>query len=194
VKKSQVKIVLYSTFALVVLALMMMREFVWRYQSPFSLRIKATLSNGADTANITVYEYTGSSVDTVRSEFKDSRSGVTKVMIVNREKNDSLYFIAHGHYYSNSVPITFSTDRARELLLIPNTEQGLALGVGELIYLDTAGQLSAIHVQSPNVGDVDSDGVFEIYDMSVRKFLHLDRAEHKWNVALQVNHDATKSQ
>ncbi len=151
------------------------------------------MTNGRDTASIVLDEYTETPVDTVRSEFRNPRKGVTSVTVVQVGKPDTLQFLAHGHYYSGMVPITFSSDRARELILIPNTEQGLALGVGELLYLDTAGKLSVIHIQSPNVGDIDSDGVFEVFDARAGAALHLDRGAKKWVVVPDFNRKAGTS-
>lgn len=192
VKKSQLKIALYSALVVTLLGIMLMREFVWRYQSPFSLTLEGRVTNGRDTSQVRIDEFTETKVDTVQSEFENARSGVTRVKIILQGKADTLSFLAHGHYYSSLAPLTFSNDRAEELFLIPNTEQGLALGVGELVYLDTAGKLSITHVQSSSVADADGDSVFEIRGGPTHELQHLDRSQKNWIAAPEVNRELRK--
>jgi len=167
---------LFGLFVLFIL----LRELVWRFTSPFSMDIHGMLTNGSDSVSVTIHESTDTPVDSVREEFGDPRSGKTSVRVIPQSHASPLSFVATGHYYSSAVPLTFSEDHARELFLIPSTEQGLPLGLGELIYLDTSGNLNTLHIESRNMGDVDSDGVYEIYDNFRHTFLHLNRASRNW--------------
>ena len=173
---------LYVVIFVVVSTALILHEWQWRYDSPFKYVAERQLLWGPNSEKRMVHieQFTLTPVDSSRREFKDPRNGVTDVTIWQLGRADTLRFKARGHYYSGFLPAKFTNDGSAQIFLIPNTEQDLALGVGELIYLDSAQKLAVQHIESTNVGDADKDGVFEIYDRSLGTFEHLDPMQGKW--------------
>jgi hypothetical protein len=175
---------LYAVAFVGFIVLLGMREWKWRFISPFTFSVTRSVTGNTGPVSITIRQYTETPVDTVRSEFGDPRKGVTAVSIWKAGSLDTLKFVVKSHYYSTMSPITFSDDHATEIFMVPNTETGLALGVGELVYLDANEQLHAYHIESSNIGDLDSDGIYEIFDRVSGTFQHLDRATGTWSPVL----------
>jgi hypothetical protein len=167
-----------GALAFVVLMLMLRFEFAGRFVSPLNLSSRHVLSADGREETITITQFSTSSTDTLRHEFPDRKRGTVSVTISH--SLDTIQFTAHGQYYSEFRKARFSSNSSTELLMVPNTEHGLGFGVGEVVFLKTDSTIGVIHLESRNVGDIDSDRVFEVFDPSQGVFTHLDRAKGVW--------------
>src|SRR5471030_1931951 len=85
---------IYATLFLLFIAFFAMREWKWRFLSPYEMRVTRTLTGNTANIPIIIRQFSTTGVDTIRSEFSDPREGVTKVSIWKIGDTDTLTFSA----------------------------------------------------------------------------------------------------
>jgi hypothetical protein len=160
---SQKKVMRVVTFALSLLFLIFIlgNEFFWRYDSKLDIVIRTSLRDSKmNQRRVIIRQISKSPVDTTRREYKDILHGRTDVVIWLDGSLDSLHLPLSGKYISEARPVHISSDSSSQIILIPNTLQGLPSGSNMIIYLKNDSLM--LLEFSAFIGDVDKDGNEEV--------------------------------
>ena len=156
--KKKVTKVLYIGLSLFFLVCIFGYEFFWRYDSKLDITIHAKLRDNYGTEkNIVITEHSESAVDTTRREYKDVKHGKTDIAITFEGSNDTIRTSMNGKYISEARTIHISSDPSSQLLLIPNTIQGLSSGSNQILYFKSDSLL--LKEFSGFIADVDKDAM-----------------------------------
>jgi hypothetical protein len=167
-KKAQAAI--YTVAALFFLFLIFGNELFWRYESNLNITIRAKIRDKNKSEKIiAIEEESDSPVDTSRREFKDIKRGITDVYIwidngtnfPDSSKQQIIKLSLSGKYFTEARPVHLSNDSSTQLLLIPNTIQGMETGANKMIYLKSDSTF-ALKEFSGFIADVDKDGSEEV--------------------------------
>ncbi len=180
-KKAQAAI--YTVAALFFLFLIFGNEFFWRYDSKLHLLIRAKIRNkNRSEKTIVIQEKSDSPVDTSRREYKDIKHGKTLISIWLDDANSSnrqiISLSLAGKYISEARPVHLSNDSSTQLLLIPNTIQGMETGANKMIYLKNDSTFG-LKEFSGFIADVDKDG-FEEVNIPDKGWVKFDSETGEW--------------
>ncbi len=190
--KSRISTILIIVVLILFSSFIIMRELFWRFDAKLDLLLKIPIRT-ADSKEHTlfIHETSTSQVDTVRRQFVDLKTGVTKVSLWIDNSLDTTHFSIIGRYYSEVRDLALSNDSSTQALLIPNTEHGMPTGWGELIYLKADGSLIHSELVTPHIGDADKDGRLEVYDPRANTYSKLNPATGTW-VKVDIKIDTTR--
>ena len=178
--KNKVMRVVYITLSLLFLFYFIGSEFFWRYDPKLDMTIHTSLrDNNLREKKITIREYGDSPVDTSRREYKDILHGKTVVTVSLNGSSDTIRFILEGKYISESRLLHISADSSTQLLLIPNTLQGLPVGLNKIIYLQNDSML-VLKEFSGFIGDVDHDASEEVNIPEKGGWMRLNTSNGEW--------------
>ena len=185
--KKKVSRAIYIVISVLFLASLIGHEFFWRYASSLNLMIKATLhDNSKIDRTLVIAQKSDSPVDTSRREFKDVRHGETTVYMwlenghVAPDSTQQIIMLTlRGKYISETRPIHISTDSSSQLLLIPNTIQGLPTGSNKIIYLKNDSVFALLEFNG-FINDIDKDGRDEVNIPDCGGWMRLNTQTSEW--------------
>jgi len=177
--KKKVTRAIYIGLSLLFLILLIGTEFFWRYDAKLDITINATLRDAAlNQRKLIIHELSSSAVDTSRREYKDILHGITDVAIALEGSRDSIHLSLTGKYISEAREMHISSDSSTQIVLIPNTLQGMPAGSNKIIYLKND-SLKLLEF-SAFIGDVDRDGNEEVNIPEEGGWVRLNTSEGKW--------------
>ncbi|MFI5262899.1 MAG: hypothetical protein ACHQM6_00130 [Candidatus Kapaibacterium sp.] len=177
--KKKVTRAIYIAVSLLFLILLIGSEFFWRYDTKLDITISTSLRDAAlNQRKLVIHELSDSPVDTTRREFKNILHGKTDVAIALEGSRDSIHLSFTGKYISEARPMHISSDSSTQIVLIPNTLQGLPTGSNSIIYLRND---SLKLLEFPAfIGDVDHDGNEEVNIPEEGGWMRLNTATGQW--------------
>ncbi|MEP7234105.1 MAG: hypothetical protein ABI778_02300 [Ignavibacteriota bacterium] len=171
--------VTYIVLAALFIVFILLNELFWRYSSKLDLTIRTSLRNTSQQLRaVIIHQWSQSAVDTSRREYKEILHGVTDVSLVLEGSKDSIHFLLPGKYISEVREIHISSDSSRQLLLIPNTLQGMPSGSNRVLYLRND-SLALLNFDA-FIGDVDRDGNDEVNIPAEGGWVRLNTGSGKW--------------
>jgi hypothetical protein len=178
-KKSKVSQGVYIALASLFLLFILGYEFAWRYDPKLDITINTVIRDAKmNSKNIIIHEQSDSPVDTSRRDYKDIRHGKTDIAICIEGECDTIYFSMNGKYISETRKIHISSDSSDQIILIPNTIQGLPTGSNMILFMKDD-SLSLLEV-SGFIADIDKDGNEEVNIPSQGGWVKLDAASGDW--------------
>ncbi len=181
--KKKVTRAIYIGLSLLFLAILIGTEFFWRYDNHLSLTIKAALRNNSKAGRtLVIFEKSDSPVDTARREFKDIRHGTTDIMMWLEGNHDTIHLSLQGKYFSEGRTVHISADSSTQIILIPNTIQGLPTGSNKIIYLKND-SVVALKEFSGFINDIDKDGQEEVNIPEKGGWVRLNTQSGEWTPA-----------
>ena len=175
---------IYISLSLLFLAILIGTEFFWRYDSHLNLTIKAKLrDNSKSDRTLVISEKSNSPVDTSRREFKDISHGSTDVMMWLEGHRDTIHLSLQGKYISEGRAVHISSDSSTQIILIPNTIQGLPTGSNKIIYLKNDSAM-ALKEFSGFINDIDKDGREEVNIPESGGWMRLNTETGDWGKAI----------
>ena len=170
---------MYSSLAFLFLVFILGNEFFWRYDSKLDLKINSSLRDSKMSERIiTIHEVSDSEVDTTRREYKDILHGRTDITVICNGCPNTIHLSLFGKYISEARQIHISADSSTQIVLIPNTLQGLPSGSNKIIYLKND-SLKLLDF-SAFIGDVDRDGNEEVNIPDEGGWVRLNPETGKW--------------
>ncbi len=181
--KKKVTRAIYIILSLLFLALLIGTEFIWRYDAHLNHTIKVALRNNSKSDRmLVIFEKSESPVDTARREFKDIRHGITDIMMWLEGYHDTIHLSLQGKYLSEGRSVHISSDSSTQIILIPNTIQGLPSGSNKIIYLKNDSVI-ALKEFSGFINDIDKDGKEEVNIPENGGWMRLNPATGEWTPA-----------
>jgi hypothetical protein len=178
-QKKKVLRVVYLSLAFLFLVFILGNEFFWRYDSRLDITITTSLRDlRMNQRKVLIHELSDSQVDTTRREYKDILHGKTDVTVTCGGSRDTIHLSLSGKYISEARQIHISSDSSTQLVLIPNTLQGLPSGANMIIYLQND-SLKLLEF-SAFIGDVDRDGNEEVNIPDEGGWMRLNTENGKW--------------
>ena len=162
---------LYIGASLAFLVFLIGSEFFWRYDSKLHMMIRASFRDaGKIEKTLVVVEENPSPVDTAHREFKSIHPGNTTVylfldagkQLTDSSKQQIIMMDLKDKYISEVRPIHISSDSSTQLLLIPNTTQGLPAGSSKIVYLKNDSTMGLLQLSGYFISDIDKDGSEEV--------------------------------
>lgn len=178
--KKKVMRAVYITLSLLFLFYFIGSEFFWRFDTKLDIRIHAGLRDSKlKERMLTIHEQSNSQVDTSRRQYKDILHGITNVSISLDGSSDTIHISLTGKYYSEARPLHISADSSTQILLIPNTLQGLPAGSNKIIYLQNDSIL-VVKEFFGFIGNVDHDGSEEVNIPEKGGWMRLSIGNGEW--------------
>jgi hypothetical protein len=160
--KKKVTRAIYIGISLLFLIVLIGNELFWRYSAKLDITIHAKLRNSVLLQReLVLHEFSDSPVDTSRREYKDIHHGKTDIAIWLEKGHDTIHLSLAGKYLSEVRTLHISSDSSTQIILIPNTIQGLPSGQSTILYLKNDSVLTVIDFRY-FIGDVDHDGSEEV--------------------------------
>jgi len=162
---------LYIGASLLFLALLIGTEFYWRFDPKLHMIIRSPFRDTAkNEKTLIVLEENSSAVDTARREFKSIHPGITTVYLFldagktlpDSSKQQIIMLQLTDKYLSEVRPLHISSDSSTQLLLIPNTTQGLPAGSSKIVYLKNDSTIGLLQLSGLFISDIDKDGSEEV--------------------------------
>lgn len=178
--KKKVTKAVYFGLSLLFLVVLIGNEFYWRYSPKLDITIRASLRNNQlRQRELVVHEHSDSPVDTSRREFHDIHTGKTAIAIWLTGSNDTIHLSMSGKYISEVRSLHLSSDSSSQIILIPNTIQGLPSGSSTILYLKGDSILSLLEF-GYFIGDADHDGKEEVNIPEKRAWMRLNTSTGEW--------------
>jgi hypothetical protein len=179
VKKQLVR-ALYVVVPLLFVILIVGHEFFWHYEPSLHIKRVVKIRNSKmQEKTIIIEEDNPSPVDTFRREIKNSES-ITKVKLwLDFAQRDSFSISITGKYFSDFRPVHLSADSSTEIMLIPNSFQGLPVGWASIIYLKNDSVLAKKEFSGYFIGDMNNDGAEEV-NIPGKGWMKLDTKTGEW--------------
>jgi hypothetical protein len=176
--------VIYISLSFLFLIFILGNEFFWRYDSKLDITIRSSLRDSKmSERKVVIHEISDSPVDTTRREYKDIHHGKTDVAAWLDGGHDTVHLSLSAKYISESRLMHISGDSSTQIVLIPNTIQGLPSGFNTILYLKNDSTLSLLEFMG-FIGDVDRDGNEEINIPAEGGWVRLDSRTGHWIPAL----------
>lgn len=170
----------YIGISLLFLAILIGTEFFWRYDQHLNLTIKVAMrDNSMAYRTLVIFEKSDSPIDTARREFKDIRHGSTDIMMWLEGNHDTIHLSLQGKYLSEGRSVHISSDSSNQIILIPNTIQGLPTGSNKIIYLKNDSAI-ALKEFTGFINDIDKDGREEINIPEKGGWVRLNTQTGEW--------------
>ena len=167
-----------------VLVFLLGHEVFGRFESKLDLTFRGKIEcSGSRSLSVVIQQRSTSAVDTSRRDFADLKSGVTNVSIWIEGSLDTLRTSVIGRYFSDFRTIQISDDSSNQVLLIPNSTQGLPTGWVKILYLRNDSTLMLMDFANYFIGDVDKDGSEEVNIPSLGGWMRLDVTTGNWVAA-----------
>jgi hypothetical protein len=171
--------------SLLFLILLVGNEFFWRYSPKLDLAIHASLRDSRmQQHELIISEHSESAVDTSRREYQDIHHGKTEAAFFLLGSPDTLHLTLSGKYISEARKIHISSDSSTQILLIPNTIQGLPSGWSTVLYLKNDSILSLLEFEY-FIGDLDHDGNEEVSIPEKGGWMRFNTSSGEWIPAHQ---------
>jgi hypothetical protein len=149
---------LYITLSLLFLVFLIGNEFFWRYDSKLDSMIYAKLRDSQkNQRTLVIHEQSDSQVDTVNREYKDIQHGKTNIQLWIDGSRDTIHLLLQGKYISEARPLHITSDSSTQIILVPNTIQGLPSGSNMVLYLKNDSSLSLLEF-SGFIADLEKNG------------------------------------
>lgn len=178
--KKKVMRAVYITLSLLFLFYFLGSEFFWRFDPKLDILIHPGLRDSKLREKVlTIREQSKSPVDTSRRQYKDILHGMTNVAIWLDGSDDTIHIPLTGKYYSEARPLHISSDSSTQLLLIPNTLQGLPTGYNKIIYLQNDSILTLKEFFG-FIGNPDHDDNEEVNIPDKGGWMRLDTRSGEW--------------
>jgi hypothetical protein len=173
---------MYIIAFLLFIVLIIGHEFFWRYEPELSLKREIHIQDGAKHDLVLhIEEENNSPVDTVRRDMKDTKT-VTHTAIFLSGAHDTVFTSIAGKYFSDFRPVHLASDSSSQIMLIPNSSQGLPAGWTRIIYLKNDSSLAVKEFSGYFIGDIDNDGNEEI-NIPEKGWMKLDVNSGDWVAA-----------
>jgi hypothetical protein len=177
--KKKVTQAIYFIAPLLFLFIMIGHEFSWRFENSLVLKRSIKIRDSRMKEHLLMVEETSDSqVDTVRRDMKDIHS-TTNIVISLDGRWDRLRDSIAGKYFSDFRPIHISSDSSTQIMLIPNSSQGLPTGWSQIIYLKNDSTIALKEFSGYFIGDVDKDGNEEV-NIPDKGWMKLDVSSGDW--------------
>lgn len=181
--KKKVMRAVYITLSLLFLFYFLGSEFFWRFDPKLDIFILAGLRDSKlRERTLAIHEQSESPVDTSRRQYKDILHGTTNVTISLNGSGDTIHISLTGKYYSEARPLHISSDSSTQVLLIPNTLQGLPAGSNKIIYLQNDSIL-VVKEFFGFIGNVDRDANEEVNIPDKGGWMRLNTQNGEWTPA-----------
>ena len=178
--KKKVTRVISIVLSLLFLVFILGNEFFWRYDAKLDITIQTGLRDSRmDQRKVIIHEKSESPVDTTRREYKDIHHGKTDIAAWLEGGHDTIHLSLSAKYISEARPMHISGDSSTQIVLIPNTIQGLPSGSNILLYLKNDSTLSLFEFMG-FIGDVDRDGNEEVNIPVEGGWVRLNTATGSW--------------
>ena len=178
--KKKVSRVLYIGISILFLIILIGTEFFWRFDPHLHILIHSSLRNNAQQLrSLTIIETSDSPVDTSRREFKDIKHGITKVAMYLEGSSDTINVSLLGKYISEGRAVHISSDSSTQIILIPNTIQGLPTGSNKIIYMKNDSTIALMEFAG-FINDIDKDGYEEVNIPKLGGWMRLNTQTGEW--------------
>jgi hypothetical protein len=179
VKKKVMKVSAIG-LSLLFLILLVGTEFYWRYSSKLDITIHAKLRDARmQQKELIIHEQSDSPVDTTRREYHDIHHGKTHVAICMADSRDTIHITLSAKYISEARTVHISSDSSTQIILVPNTIQGLPTGSSSVLYLKNDSTLSLLEFEY-FIGDIDHDGNEEVNIPEKGGWMRLNTSTGEW--------------
>jgi len=177
--KKKVTRVIFVVLSLLFLVFILGNEFFWRYDPKLDITIHARIRDARmNQRTLTVHEQSASPVDTTRREYKDIRHGKTSIAAWLEGGRDTIHLTLAGKYISEARTVHISSDSSTQIILVPNTIQGLPSGSSAVLYIRNDSLV--ILEFSAFIADVDKDGNEEVNIPAKGGWVRLDALTGEW--------------
>jgi hypothetical protein len=171
---------LYIIMPVLFLLLIVGHEFFWRFESGLHTMHGVRIRDSKMRDKYVVIEEDNlSSIDTFRRELKDPKSITTLKLWLRFELRDSFPMTLTGKYFSDFRPIHISSDSSTQIMMIPNSSQGLPAGWSRIIYLKNDSTIAIKEFSGYFIGDIDDDGNEEV-NIPDKGWMKLDVSTGDW--------------
>ena len=170
---------MYVIAALLFLFLIVGHEFFWRFESELLVTRNIKIRDShLQNHYLHITEKSDSRVDTIQREMKDAHS-VTNLLISIDGHSDKLRDSITGKYFSDFRPIHISSDSSTQIMMIPNSAQGLPTGWSRIIYFTNDSTIAIKEFSGYFIGDIDNDGNEEV-NIPEKGWMKLDASTGSW--------------
>ncbi len=170
---------LYIGASLIFLFYLIGNEFFWRYDSKLDIIINMKIRDAQmNQKTFVIHEQSVSPVDTSRREFKDIHRGKTSIAVFLDGSFDTIHLTLSAKYISEARSVHISSDSSSQIILIPNTIQGLPNGSNTILYLRND-SLRLLEF-SGFIADIDKDGNEEVNIPDRGGWVRLDALTGDW--------------
>jgi hypothetical protein len=171
---------IYIAVSLLFFVFLIGSEFFWRYDSKLDIILHAKLRDSQKKERVLIiHEQSDSPVDTSRREYKDIQHGKTNIQLWVDGGQDTISLSLQGKYISEARPVHIATDSSSQLILIPNTIQGIPSGSNSIVYFKNDMTLSLLEF-SGFIADINKDGKEEVNISSTDGWKKLDSKTGQW--------------
>ena len=178
--KKKVMRAISIALSLLFLVFILGNEFFWRYDAKLDITIRTSLRDvRMNQRKVIIHEQSASPVDTIRREYKDLHHGKTDVAMWLEGSNDTIHLSLPGKYISEARLLHISSDSSTQIMLIPNTIQGLPSGSNTILYLKKDSSLSLLEFMG-FIADVDKDGNEEVNIPAEGGWVRLNTVTGSW--------------
>lgn len=169
---------LYIIVPVLFLLLIVGHEFFWRFESTLDLKRQIAIRDSHLKEHLLQIEQKNDSyVDTVQRDLKDPNT--TNVVIFLTGSHDTIHSSITGKYFSDFRLIHLSADSSSQIMMIPNSSQGLPAGWSRIIYLKNDSTIVLKEFSGFFIGDIDNDGSEEV-NIPDKGWMKLDVSNGDW--------------
>jgi hypothetical protein len=178
--KKKVTRAISIVLSLLFLVFILGHEFFWRYDPKLDITIQASLRDSRMIQRkLIIHEKSESPVDTTRREYKDIHHGITNIEAWLEGSHDTIRLVLSAKYISEARSLHISPDSSTQIILVPNTIQGLPSGSNSLLYLKNDSTLSLLEFMG-FIADVDKDGNEEVNIPAEGGWVRLNTVTGSW--------------